>query len=762
VKIKSDKNQAIEYRDALVRCHYAETRRLHAQQVSSNFRSQSIARFTLRKVRQLTMVSAWCVDSIRPCVRTVGRLAAVSFYCRDARIVSFDVFDTLLYRTVEPPDILKRRAANYAAQLLSRQGFPITSELFLFIRNESEVRLRAEALRRGFDPECKLSAILRETLHSLCGPEVAAEETKNLVRYEIEVERQHLRVVPGAKELLADLKASGKKIILTTDTYLENQHIEDIFADVGLDRYVDTIYVSAEYRAGKSSGRLFQKLLGVEGMEPRSIVHIGDAYDRDVRGAVKVGIRAIFVLDISQIRRRRHLARVADQTLGGRQKLSNTATPLRSNAEPRTMLRGAEREVFIIGRDILGPAFCIFVLRVIEESYRLGASDIYYLAREGCLFSHVHRILIQNIHRLSRLPAIPCHYLYVSRQATTISSIWELGERERKLAAYRLRSANLGECLRAFGLDPEQVEEFRIDLQSENPEAVQRLFSNKRFVALVKAKAAIERPRLRRYLEQQGFFASSEPKVLVDIGWNATIQTNLTRAFHDDPDFPMLIGLYFGRRYEHVDDYSFSSRSIFAPGFFFDEANKRSAERAIGHCLELFELAAGAPHGATVGYKESRGVVEPVLSSSYTALSAEQEWLQAGIMDHVTSFSKDYNDHEPDVLGLRDAVSLRLAKFIRKPTLPQTQALRELVHSIDWGSERGRPLIAADLTPLSVFTPRRLMCSLKNSYWAEGSLRLSRIPGGLVLLAFARRIVRVEFIVRRLARFGFTLYRHRI
>lgn len=750
-----------EYRASLVRCHYAEKRRFTVQHGSFKYRLESVARSTIRKARQIAMVSAWGVDSIRSCVRTVGQLSAVSSHCCDVRIVSFDVFDTLLYRTVAPPDVLKRRAANYASQLLSGRGFPMTTEVFLFVRNESEARLRAEAVQRGFDPECQISDILRETLRTLCGPDVAAEETGNLVRYEIEVERRHLRVAPGAKELLADLKASGKRVVLATDTYLEKQHIENLFTDLRLSQFVDAIYVSSEHCAGKSSGRLFQIIMAVEEVGAESILHVGDAFDRDVRGALKAAVRPILLFDISQIRRRRRLARITKQALAGSQKVGGRVAAEASAIKCITVRPGVEREVFRIGRDILGPAFCVFVLRVLEESYRFGISDIYYVAREGYLFREIHSIFSQNIFRYSRLPPIRSHYLYVSRQATTIASIREFGERERKLTAYRLRSANLGECLRSFGLDQERFEEFSVNLQSGNCEAMQRLFSDRRFSTLVENNAAMERPRLRRYLEQEGFFGRSEIKGLVDIGWNATIQANLTRAFHDDLDFPILIGLYFGRRHEHVSDYSLSSRSIFAPGLLFD-ASASPGESSIGHCLEVFELAAGAPHGTTVGYKETRGVVEPVLSSPYAGLSDEQKWLQAGIMDCVASFSRSYNDHEPDASELRNVAIQRLSKFIRKPTLSQTQALRGLVHSIDWGSERWRPLIAANLTPLSVFTPRRLIWSLNNSCWAEGSLRLSRIPGGLILLRLTRYMVRFDFIMRRLAHFGFTLFRRRM
>lgn len=750
-----------DYHVSLLRCQHAELCRLQDQGKASGQWRVRVAQFVQSGMRQGLRIGARCVDGMFGSVRTIGNLSDVSRHCEGAEVVSLDVFDTLLYRTVEPPDFLKRRTANYAEQLFSSRGFPVTADLFMYLRNESEARLRRQAQTGGSDAECKLSDIIHEVLYRLFGAEDAVAETADLVRYELEVECHHLRVATETQELLEGLKSRGQRVIVATDTYLERKHIQEIFIHLGIDRYIDSIYPSSEYGVGKYSGRLFQRILETEAIPPTKMVHVGDTYESDVRGAVKAGIPAIFLRDCPRLHRRWRLARLTSRVVAGaevNEAVAIGATPLPENSRA---LNAEERELYTIGRDILGPAFTLFVLDVIQECYRTGVSVLYYLAREGLLLRRLHEILSENIHRFKRLPPLRHQYLYVSRLATSLPAVRELGPRELHLAFYRDSSASLAECISAFGLKAAEFSDLEVDFEDREKAAKERLFADPFFVSRVKIRAASERLRLRRYLSQEGFFGANEIKALVDVGWNATIQANLTRAFQDDPEFPMLIGHYFGRRYKH-DDYLVSARSLYMPGRLFDQKRNVQQEQAIGHCLEMFELAAGASHGATVGYEERESSVNPILSKSGAALSTEQRLLQAGIIDCAASFSRTYNDYEIDSELLRRDATRRLANFILAPTMRQVMALKSLAHPLDWGSQETRPLIAANINPLFIFTPRRLLSSLRACYWLEGSLRMLRIPAALFVLSLVRRTVRSKHILQRLSGAYRNFFRRRV
>ncbi len=735
---------------SLLRCQYIEACRQRDLFGVSQRWSDRVAAKSVVGLRQILHVAAWVKDRQLASVRTIKTLPDISSLCANADVVSFDVFDTLLHRTVEPPDLLKRHAANYASEIFSARGYPVSSELFMYLRTEVEARLRRQSQRSGRDTECKLSDIIFEVLYRLLDTEIAELETANLVEHEVEVELQHVRVAEGARDLLQVLKSRGKRVIATSDTYLELSHLRRIFIGLDLDRYIDEIYLSSEYGLGKYSGRLFQRILEKERADPSKVVHVGDTYESDIRGAVKVRIPAVFLLDFSNLRRRRHLARSAvkdvPQNPGDLPLIGNFPTELE---QPKSLLK-ENGELYGIGRDILGPAFTLFVLEAIQEAYRIGAADVYYLAREGFLMRRLHDILTGKMQQLfGNRPTLTHRYLYVSRLATSLPAIHNLGERELHFALYRDRAATLNECIKAFGLTAAKFSDMAVDFQERDEMAKARLFANATFAERVNALASVERRKLRRYLSQERFFKKHEVKMLVDIGWNATIQSNLTRAFERDPDFPLVVGLYFGRKYLH-EDHLVSSRSLYMPGLFFDQKRRVPAEHAIGHCLELFELAAAAPHGATIGYEEADSGVKPIFSDSGTEITPEQQLLQSGIIDYAVSFAEVLATQEFDLSVLRRRAVERLQKLILEPTLPEATALQNFNHSLDWGSKKTRPLIPRDITPSLVLRPRRFFVALQDCYWLEGSLRMTRIPGALTILALVRRAVRIRLIANRM------------
>ena len=166
----------------LMRCLHLEEQWRRAQAAPSVWTMQGFTRVSKPLLRCGLRVAGWMVDAFLARAKTIGAIAEYEAYCDDADLVSFDVFDTLLYRTVEPPDYLKRRSANYAAQVLTGYGLPVHRELFLYVRGEEESRLRRRALASGWDSECKLSEIIHATVKSLCGAEIAERETDGLVQ----------------------------------------------------------------------------------------------------------------------------------------------------------------------------------------------------------------------------------------------------------------------------------------------------------------------------------------------------------------------------------------------------------------------------------------------------------------------------------------------------------------------------------------------------------------------------------------------------
>jgi len=744
-----------DFFSALMRCRQLEEQWRRARAANTGI-APRLTRVGKPVARSCLNYGSRVIDTILKRSKSIQTIAEYAAHCDRFEVISFDVFDTLLYRTVEPPDFLKRRTANFAAHLLSGYGLSIHRELFLYVRAEEEARLRRRALARGFDSECKLSELVRATLQRLAGAEVADRESPTLVNYELDVEAYHLRVAPGVVELLSLLQSRGKRLVAVSDTYLETSHLQFLFKTLGIQHYFNAIYVSADHGIGKYSGRLFKLVIEAERVRSQQMIHVGDNYGSDVRGAIRTGVCAVFLRDRRRLRNRQEVTRRTAAVVSGAEIVSS---PVKRPDDQAVDAR--EKELFRIGHDILGPAFSAFILRVVEECYRWRVSDIYFLAREGYLLQKIHGILLANVRRFASLTPIPAHYLYVSRLATSLPALDCTEERNLQLARFRNRDAGLDESLRAFGLSLDDVKDLVSSLDAESSTAVGQLFSDQRFVSRVQRLSLAARQRLKAYLAAEGFFADDKSVALVDIGWSATIQANLTRAFHRDVDFPTIVGFYFGRRYAHEDDYALSPRSQFLPGLIFDERRIDPAEHAIDRCVEIFEISASAPHGATLDYRDDGGVISPLLNASPTELTREQELLQAGILAYTEEFSHRYNDHEQDFEVLARQAAKGLRRLICRPSHQEAAAFKDLRHSIDWGSQAFRPLVATELSLASILSPGRLLASLRHCCWPEGSLRYSGIPGGLLLMSGLRRALRSRQNLRKLARFCANLFRGR-
>ena len=65
--------------------------------------------------------------------------------------------------------------------------------------------------------------------------------------------------------------------------------------DLGLSPYLDFAITSRDAGAGKPHPPIFLEALRRAGAEPREAIHVGDQYETDVKGALGVGIRPVFL-----------------------------------------------------------------------------------------------------------------------------------------------------------------------------------------------------------------------------------------------------------------------------------------------------------------------------------------------------------------------------------------------------------------------------------------------------------------------------------
>ncbi len=188
-------------------------------------------------------------------------------------VISFDIFDTLLFRPFsDPRDLFRFFGTEFGILDLGR------------IRMEQEVLARQDCHALEGHGEVDLEGIWRRMERETGIPAVRG------MAAEMDLEERFCHANPFMRQVLNRLQAMGKEVIAVSDMYLSGTFLADLLEKNGCG--VKRVYVSCEYGAGKADGGLFNVVRRDFG-EGVSIAHVGDNPHSDVEMALKQGIAAL-------------------------------------------------------------------------------------------------------------------------------------------------------------------------------------------------------------------------------------------------------------------------------------------------------------------------------------------------------------------------------------------------------------------------------------------------------------------------------------
>ncbi len=183
-------------------------------------------------------------------------------------IISFDIFDTLLKRTVLLPE-----------------------DVFAIVEERTGIRGFADAryeIQTSF-PHYSLDEIYGR----LKEQRVFDDRMIDTLRIaELQIESEVIQPRSSIIELFEYAKKQGKTVVLISDMYLYVPLIEKFLEKCGITGY-KAIYLSYQFKTLKHEG-LFEELLK-HGTSPGSILHIGDNCFSDYVSAKEFGLDAFFV-----------------------------------------------------------------------------------------------------------------------------------------------------------------------------------------------------------------------------------------------------------------------------------------------------------------------------------------------------------------------------------------------------------------------------------------------------------------------------------
>jgi HAD superfamily hydrolase (TIGR01509 family) len=104
-----------------------------------------------------------------------------------------------------------------------------------------------------------------------------------------------VEIVPGAVEVLTSLKPKWGLAIATNAAASDEAQIWAALKRVGLDPLIEKIYCFRKIGHKKPSQEFFTYILQDLGLTVDEVVMVGDAFEADVLGANRAGIRAVWL-----------------------------------------------------------------------------------------------------------------------------------------------------------------------------------------------------------------------------------------------------------------------------------------------------------------------------------------------------------------------------------------------------------------------------------------------------------------------------------
>lgn len=606
-------------------------------------------------------------------VNEIGRIAA------NFDAISFDIFDTLLFRNVpEPQDVFVVTSEIAVSRGLRINGFP-------------ELRKKAEK-----QAAANLPANSDTTLELIYAQMPLSDEDRAILKScELEAEQRLLVANGPMVELANRLLAMGKTVVATSDMYLGSDFLIKVLEKNGF--VPSKLYVSSEVGLRKSRGKLFEYVLDDLGLEPSRVLHIGDNRISDGLMPKRLGIASVLY----------KRAQLHDGRLAG---IPVNASELVMHALSARAYSMSAVSYGSVGYSFFGPLLVGMCQWIKAEKDLRPERELHFLSRDGYILHKIFSVLYPNE---------TARYSYVSRRSLTVPLLTDITSFRDVLQAvpYIKRHETMASLFEKVGLDDACLlksaesrygaEINRVDILDGKLDS---LFEDLK--EPMQRNAARERALLDGYLTQE-FEGES---ILVDVGWYGTIQSCLARATGKDE-----IGLYLGLL-RHNPEYSFGE----AKGYAYDYINGDSFDSSLVFSFNgLAETFFTAPHGSVRRYeKKDDGTYGPVFAET----EVENADAVAEIQQGALRYAKDY---AAGVGGLSLSPASSAYAFCDMERLLTTPTRDEvaLFGSLWFYDASYDPLVCLGSATGYLRNPKQLARDFLRSNWKAGWLR-SFVPSG--------------------------------
>lgn len=572
------------------------------------------------------------------------------------KCVSFDIFDTAIFRPVYKPTDL----------------FILLNDKFREIykdekRKFSDIRIRAEKELRDEKLYCRNSQTEDISLQEIYDKIdqmsfIPKEILVKLAEYESEIEIKLCKQRKSIYNIYKMALHCQKKISFTSDMYLDKSTIEKILKKNKYTKY-DYLLISSNEKASKRTGKLYDVLLEKSGFEAKEIVHIGDNWDSDITKARDFNMNAIFypaALDciqynISDIKSTHSCCPFSEPSgsmvnfekaigfLGTRSALAVAANKMFDNPfcsfNEWTEVNCSPQ---FLGYYALGMHLLGFTKWIMEKSSENQYNRILFVARDGYLPMKAFHIMKKYY---KEVPSD--RYFYTSRKAALICGVKKPADLFSLYDNINAHTCTPNEFLKMIDpiLDQPDVAEFK-----KSGIALHKPFADYseycKFIKIIDKKFFNQKKCDQYHSKVSKYFSSflSDRTVCVDIGYSGRTQEIMKDVTGKSVD----------AMYVHENDDNCSERE--RTGNFKVHSYYEHTPAITGGAREVL-FSDCSP--SCIGYDTKGNNVEPIFEDKENDYSVD--YLINEIQRNAIEFVKDYCDSFGEYLDNMDMRNLDIS-----------------------------------------------------------------------------------------------------
>ena len=493
----------------------------------------------------------WIKSSLKRCLDNIDMGNDV--IPSEIKVVSFDIFDTLIKRDVnKPEDVFEvvGRANN--------------------VPNFKDIRVKAEKKARQLTSNQEISIDeIYECIESI-SDERKEKIKSDEIKFEIELSKPNYSLYDLYQKCLANYK-----VILTSDMYLPRMIIEEILKKNNISGF-HKLYLSSEINKTKITGDLYSYIIDDLNVKPKEILHIGNSFKVDYIKAKSLGIKCRKISTYQN-----NLLRKYPNYFDLDVFEYNSLVSFLNNSS------NSDNIYEKFGYEVFGPLLYGFISWLHEKLVKDKYEQVLFQSRDGY-------IMKQMYDSLGYRDDVQDYYIEVSRRSLRVPNYNSDMSYEEYVDSLTVPNmATIVQIFDSFGLEADKYSDIIEKHGYSLNDTLKRdkLKFNDKFKKLfleikpyIIKQAENERPAFLEYLKQFDF---SKKTAVVDIGWGGSMQMYLCDSLKSLKIENDITGYYVGLSDKSREN--LGEKGYKAYGYAFDCLNDEQGKDLKGPFIGLIE-----------------------------------------------------------------------------------------------------------------------------------------------------------------------------